>query len=128
MILLNVHSIDVKKAQREAAKMPHCPLEVRATKADNAMGAEYFIKNKANLRKELLKYGAIWFRGFDMMKSVEGYREMYEAMQLEPCLDPLHSSGLRKFTSERDAIYEEVRFCCRSALANTKIQSTRYVL
>ena len=27
---------------------------------------------------------------------------------MEPCLDPLHSSGLRKFTSERDALYEEV--------------------
>jgi hypothetical protein len=25
-------------------------------------------------------------------------------------LDPLHSSGLRKFASERDALYEEVRY------------------
>ncbi len=27
------------------------------------------------------------------MKSVKGYREMYEALEIEPCLDPLHSSG-----------------------------------
>merc|ERR1719198_171689 len=60
------------------------------------------------IRKELLKYGAIWFRGFDLMKSVAGHREMYEALGMDPCLDPLHSSGLRKFTSERDALYEEV--------------------
>jgi hypothetical protein len=33
---------------------------------------------------------------------------MHEAMGLSPCLDPLHSSGLRKFASERDALYEEV--------------------
>jgi hypothetical protein len=90
--------------------MPHCPLEVRASPADNKMGAEYFSKNRAKLRKDLLKYGAIWFRGFDLMKSVSGNREMHEAMALDPCLDPLHSSGLRKFASERDALYEEVRF------------------
>ena len=33
---------------------------------------------------------------------------MYESLGLLPCLDPLHSSGLRKFASERDALYEEV--------------------
>jgi hypothetical protein len=89
--------------------MPHCPLEVRATDADNAMGAEYFRQNKDQIRADLLKYGAIWFRNFDLMKSVAGYRQMHEQLGLEPCLDPLHSSGLRKFASERDALYEEVR-------------------
>merc|ERR1712238_170781 len=64
--------------------------------------------NKEMIRKELLTCGAIWFRGFDLMKSVQGYRDMHEAIELQPCLDPLHSSGLRKFSSERDALYEEV--------------------
>jgi hypothetical protein len=97
------------KAQKDAAKMPHCPLEMRASAEDNKMGAEYFSKNKDTIRKDLLKYGAIWFRGFDLMKSVAGYREMHETLGLATCLDPLHSSGLRKFSSERDALYEEVR-------------------
>lgn len=97
------------KAQREAARAPTCPLQIRATKADNAMGAAYFSKNQAKIRQSLLKHGAIWFRGFDLMKGVSGHREMYEALGMEPCLDPLHSSGLRKFASERDALYEEVR-------------------
>ena len=100
--------IDVKAAQKEAAKMPHCPLEVRATAADNAMGAAYFAQNRDKLRADLLKHGAIWFRGFTLMQSVAGNRLMHEAMGLDPCLDPLHSSGLRKFASERDALYEEV--------------------
>ena len=43
------------------------------------------------------------------MKGVAGHRTMYEELGLLPCLDPLHSSGLRKFASERDALYEEVR-------------------
>lgn len=101
-------NIDIKAAQREAAKMPHCPLEVRASAADNAAGTEYFSKNKDKIRADLLKYGSVWFRGFDLMKSVKGHREMYESLGLDPCLDPLHSSGLRKFASERDALYEEV--------------------
>jgi Taurine catabolism dioxygenase TauD, TfdA family len=88
--------------------MPRCPLEVRATKANNAQGAEYFSKSKKKIRTDLLKYGAVWLRGFDLMKSVSGYREMWEALEMEPCLDPLHSSGLRKFASERDCLYEEV--------------------
>merc|ERR1719160_774125 len=29
-------------------------------------------------------------------------------MELNPCLDPIHSSGLRKFLSKHDGIYEEV--------------------
>ena len=88
--------------------MPHCPLEIRASDDDNAKGAQYFAENKEMIREELLKYGAIWFRGFDLMKDVKGHREMYEAIGMDPCLDPLHSSGLRKFSSERDALYEEV--------------------
>jgi hypothetical protein len=100
--------IDVVKAQKEAAKMPRCPLAIRASAKDNSQGAQYFAKNKDRIRKELLKHGAVWLRGFDLMKSFNGYREMYEALGFDPCLDPLHSSGLRKFASERDAIYEEV--------------------
>lgn len=96
------------KAQREAARAPKCPLEIRASATDNAKGAEYFIQNKDKIRQQLLKHGAIWFRGFDLMKSIAGHRTMYESLGLDPCLDPLHSSGLRKFASERDAVYEEV--------------------
>jgi hypothetical protein len=100
--------INVEEAQAAAASVPHCPLETYATPAENAMGAAYFSENSEQIRADLLKYGAIWFRGFDLMKSVQGYREMHEAIGLEPCLDPLHSSGLRKFASERDGLYEEV--------------------
>jgi hypothetical protein len=101
-------NINVAEAQRLAKKAPGCPFEIRANPADNEMGAAYFAKNKDMIRKQLLKHGAIWFRGFDLMKSVSGNRDMHEALGLDPCLDPLHSSGLRKFASERDALYEEV--------------------
>ncbi|KAL3789094.1 hypothetical protein HJC23_008556, partial [Cyclotella cryptica] len=97
-----------RHAQRMAKQVPGCPLEIRASEKDNAMGARYFAENREMIRSKLLEHGAIWFRGFELMKSVKGNREMHEALGLDPCLDPLHSSGLRKFASERDALYEEV--------------------
>lgn len=100
--------IDVAAAQKMAKSVPHCPLEIRASNEDNAKGKQYFVDNKEKIRADLLKHGAVWIRGFDLMKSVNGNREMWEALDLDPCLDPLHSSGLRKFASERDALYEEV--------------------
>jgi len=100
--------IDLAKAQEEARKAPKCPLEIRPSTDDLSKGLDYFSENRDQIRSDLLKHGAVWLRGFDLMKSVKGYREMYEALGLEPCLDPLHSSGLRKFSSERDALYEEV--------------------
>jgi len=93
-----------------AKDVPHCPLEMRASASDNEQGAAFFAENADKIKADLLKYGAIWFRGFDLMKSVQGYRAMHESLGIDPCLDPLHSSGLRKFSSERDALYEEVRF------------------
>mmetsp|Transcript_29801 Transcript_29801/g.46134 ORF Transcript_29801/g.46134 Transcript_29801/m.46134 type:complete len:455 (-) Transcript_29801:123-1487(-) len=101
-------NIDIAEAQKICSEQPHCPLEMTASAEDNAKGAAFFSENKEQIRADLLKYGAIWFRGFDLMKSVAGNREMHEALGLDPCLDPLHSSGLRKFASERDALYEEV--------------------
>jgi hypothetical protein len=123
LTLWNTENIDIRSAQDEAnratlrtpdipffpaTKRKDFPLEVRASAQDNAKGLQYFVENKELIRKELLKYGGIWFRGFDLMKSVKGYREMWQALGFEPCLDPLHSSGLRKFASEPDALYEEV--------------------
>merc|ERR1719201_1298924 len=42
------------------------------------------------------------------MKDTDGFRVFWESLALEPCLDPIHSSGLRKFLSKKDAVYEEV--------------------
>ena len=109
MQIVNFQSISINfKARKIAEGLPHCPLEVRASDADNAMGSSYFSSNKEEIMEQLRSHGAVWFRGFDLMKSVKGHRLMHEELGLTPCLDPLHSSGLRKFASERDALYEEV--------------------
>jgi len=69
---------------------------------------EYFNSQREKIMKQLQKHGAIWFRNFAMMKDAEGFRSMYEALQLNPCLDPIHTSGLRAMVGKKDAVYEAV--------------------
>jgi len=100
--------VDEWQSKYKEEDMPTCPIEVVATPEDNAKGADYFIENREKLAEMLTKHGTIWFRGFEMTKDTEGFRAFWEALQLDPCLDPIHSSGLRKFLSKNDALYEEV--------------------
>ena len=100
--------IDKWQAQYKSEDIPLCPVEVHATPEANAAGMDYFIERREEFAELLAKHGTIWFRGFDLTKDTEGFRSWWEALQLDPCLDPIHSSGLRKFLSKRDALYEEV--------------------
>jgi len=69
---------------------------------------EYFKNRSKEIMEHLQKHGAIWFRNFEMMKDADGFRAMYEALQLNPCLDPIHTSGLREMVGKKDAVYEAV--------------------
>eukprot|EP00667_Euglena_gracilis_P005271 EG_transcript_5309 len=84
------------------------PLEVHATPELDALGVEYFAQNRERFQAALATHGCIWFRGFRLMQDIAGYRAFWEAVGMKPCLDPIHSSGLRKFASSRDGLYEEV--------------------
>lgn len=95
-----------KKYQEE--DLPACPIEVHATEAANAQGKEYFLQRRDEFKEMLARHGTIWFRGFDLMKDPAGFRDFWESLELDPCLDPIHTSGLRKFLSKGDAVYEEV--------------------
>lgn len=100
--------VDEWQAKYRAEESVVCPIEIVASAADNAAGAQYFVENRDELKATLAKHGTLHFKGFDLMKSVDGFRTFWESMALEPCLDPIHSSGLRKFLSKKDAVYEEV--------------------
>jgi len=68
----------------------------------------FFAEQRESIMQQLQKHGAILFRNFDMMKDAEGFREFYESLQLNPCLDPIHTSGLREMVGKKDAVYEAV--------------------
>jgi len=96
------------QAKFKEEDLPACPLELVATPEANAKGIGYFVERRDEIKQLLETHGTVWFREFDLMKTEEGFRAFWEALDYDPCLDPLHSSGLRKFLSKRDAVYEEV--------------------
>ncbi|EOD38814.1 hypothetical protein EMIHUDRAFT_440046 [Emiliania huxleyi CCMP1516] len=102
--------IDIEAWQKQYREegLPVCPIEIHATEAANAAGAAWFVERREELKATLEKHGTIWFRGFELMKDADGFRSFWESLDLDPCLDPLHTSGLRKFLSKDDALYEEV--------------------
>jgi len=96
------------QSKYKSEKAEACPVEVVATPAANAAGKQYFLDRVDEFKEMLAKHGTIWFRDFDLMKDPAGFREFWESLDLDPCLDPIHTSGLRKFLSKGDAVYEEV--------------------
>ena len=104
----NEIDVDEWQAKYRSEDKPACPIEIVATPEDNAKGAAYFVERRDELKEILATHGTIWLRGFDLTKDPAGFRTFWESLALEPCLDPIHSSGLRKFLSKKDAIYEEV--------------------
>ena len=54
LTLWDSEGIDVKQAQAECAKQPHCPAELRADDAANADGVEYFRQNREKIRSDLV--------------------------------------------------------------------------
>lgn len=106
----SVDGIDIaaEQAKYKAEGIPDSPLYIKATPEESAMGAEYFRKNSKQIMEKLQEHGAVLFQGFEMTKTPEGFRQAWEAIGLKPCLDPIHTSGLRSMLSAKDAVYEEV--------------------
>uniref|UniRef100_A0A0G4HE32 TauD/TfdA-like domain-containing protein n=1 Tax=Chromera velia CCMP2878 TaxID=1169474 RepID=A0A0G4HE32_9ALVE len=93
--------------ETESARAPVFSI-VAADAQKNAEGVEFFRRNKEDILNRLKKNGSVWFRGFDLMKNEAGFMEFYSALGLLPCLDPIHSSGLRKMVAPKQAVYETV--------------------
>lgn len=68
----------------------------------------YLVEAREEIMDTLQKHGAILFRNFDITKDAMGFRTFYESLQLNPCLDPIHTSGLRDMIGKKDAVYEAV--------------------
>jgi hypothetical protein len=82
------------------------PLEMRA---DPSMSEEDWVASQRDsLLSQLEQGGALWFRGFELMKSKEGFQKFYSLLGLNACQDPLASVGARAVVSKKGAMYEAV--------------------
>jgi len=99
--------IDAVQKQYQEEDIPDI-LTINAKESITGDEEEWLRSNREDLKKKLLKHGAILIKGMETSKSGAGFRRVYEALDLDVCLDPIHTSGLRKFAIEQDGIYEEV--------------------
>jgi len=85
------------------------PIEVSADAIPEGMSeSEYIASQRETLLQQLTASGAIWFKGFELMRTQEGFTSFYELLQLDPCQDPLASVGARAVVNKKSAMYEAV--------------------
>ncbi|CAJ1339612.1 unnamed protein product [Effrenium voratum] len=103
----DAESIDVKNLP---AVKQTAPLIIDAKELKDLQGSEqeWFAAQREKIMKQLQEHGAIWFRNFESTQEADGFRAFYESLQLNPCLDPIHTSGLRAMEEKKHAVYEAV--------------------
>lgn len=79
--------------------------------ADDTVGQLARVQQDAmDIKKRMQENGAVIFRGFDLMKSQEGFVQFYDALGMKVCLDPLHSVSARPTVDgqKNSPVYEAV--------------------
>jgi len=79
--------------------------------ADDVEGQLAYVKENAmEIKRKMEENGAVIFRGFDLMKSQEGFVKFYDAVGMKVCLDPLHSVSARPTVDgqKNSPVYEAV--------------------
>lgn len=55
----------------------------------------YFKENATALKTQMVDCGAVVLRGFQLMKTQDGFQKFYDAIGMKVCRDPLHSVSAR---------------------------------
>lgn len=108
---------DIRQVQRELrrSELPEFAPEIRAadlglSAGDTAAQLRYLQDHAAELKEKMQRHGAIVFRGFDLMKTQDGFQQFYRTVGMKTCLDPLHSVSARPTVDgkKNSPVYEAV--------------------
>ena len=108
---------DIRKLQQDFKKqnLPEFGLEVTASSLgidseDTESQLNYVRENAMDIKQKMEDHGAVIFRGFDLMKSQDGFQEFYNALGMKVCQDPLQSVSARPTADgKKDSpVYEAV--------------------
>lgn len=77
---------------------------------DTAAQLEYVKNHAMDIKQQMVESGAVVFRGFDLMKTQEGFQSFYKALGMKVCLDPLHAVSARPTVDgkKNSPVYEAV--------------------
>jgi len=93
---------NIRATQAEVHSKP--PLEFTKTlqkadvlpaDADEDAELAWLKANAKEIKDDMVRYGAVVFRGFKLMKQQPGFETFYQAIGMDPCLDPLFSVATR---------------------------------
>lgn len=109
---------EILSVQKEYKKL-EAPVFTRTVHATDDLGIAsddtkaqlaYFKENAMELKRAMQEQGAVIFKGFDLMKSQDGFVQMYDALGMNVCLDPLHSVSARPTVDgeKNSPVYEAV--------------------
>jgi len=101
----NADGIDLASTKRVSRSVP---MVLRFDASLGQSEAEFLQSRKEEILEQLTANGAIWFRGFEMMKTTDGFQNFYQQLELDPCQDPLASVGARAIVNKKSAMYEAV--------------------
>jgi hypothetical protein len=84
--------------------------DVLPADADNDAELAWLSANAKKIRDDMELHGAVIFRGFNLMKEQPGFEAFYDAIGMNPCMDPLFSVSARPTAdgSKNSAVYEAV--------------------
>lgn len=105
--------IVAKQAEMRAQTLPEFGPELSAKALGlNTKEAQlaYMKDNAMKIKMMMQEGGCVIFRDFDLMKEQDGFVQMYEALGMKTCLDPLHSVSARPTVdgSKNSPVYEAV--------------------
>lgn len=71
---------------------------------------QYFKDNAMEIKMKMQANAAVVFRDFELMKTQPGFQQMYGAIGMKTCLDPLHSVSARPTVDgkKNSPVYEAV--------------------
>ena len=103
-----------KEAQACRDGLPVLEPSAGVVRGDLAAEEADLVARKEEFLAALAANGALHFRGWDLMKDAEGFHRFYDALGMDPCLDPIHSVAARPVSSAEHKIYEAVNKPSRS--------------
>lgn len=107
---------DILSLQKQVRSdgLPEFAPEVSAKKlgiaGDKDAQLKYFEDNAMEIKTMMETHSAVVFRDFELMKEQDGFQQMYQAIGMIPCLDPLHSVSARPTVDGKKGspVYEAV--------------------
>jgi len=109
---------DISSVQKKYNSMPkpgfaptiHATKDLKLASNDIEGQLAYVREHATEIKQKMEDNGAVIFRGFDLMKSQEGFVQFYAAVGMKVCLDPLHSVSARPTVDgqKNSPVYEAV--------------------